>query len=144
MPTPYSGCEIKKKGHSSNTSVVSSAHVCVFRWTLQLSHIIRVSTHIRIKMEQVFVKSESGPMLTLLPQKKLYNVVEFITVTNNNNKFKKINFIQKTCVKFWARHYEAEAWVAEEYSIYKKNIKTTPTCLNQLFNHVCKFSSVHR
>ena len=73
-----------KKGHSSNTSVVSAAHVCV-RWTLQLSHFIKVSTLIRIKMEQVFVKRENGPMLTLLAQKRLYSVVEFITVTYNNN-----------------------------------------------------------
>ena len=60
-------------------------------------------------MEQVVVKSQNEPMLTLLPQKRLYNVEEFMTVTNNNNEFKKINFIQKTCVKFCARHCEAEA-----------------------------------
>ena len=62
-------------------------------------------------MEQICVKGHNGPiLLTLLPQKRLSYVVEFIIVTNNRNEFIKINFIQKTCVKCWAWHYEAEAY----------------------------------
>ena len=42
-------------------------------------------------MEQICVKGHNGPiLLTLLPQKRLYYVVEFITVNNNRSKIEKV------------------------------------------------------
>ena len=51
-------------------------------------------------MEQVFAKGHNGP-ISMLTQKRLYTVVEFITETNNKNTLKLAQIVQPSLQGFF-------------------------------------------